>query len=689
MTYSTIANNCKFNFRHDFVAVQFVSCYYKEPQMEHQHIYDENGKQLCCTQEEKIYTEAGAEELLHSHSHSDQHSHSQTYLPALISAALLAAGIIFDRYATPTRFSEYFSMAIYIAAYLPVGFPVMKAAWLSLQKGEFFTEFTLMCVATIGAFVLQEYPEGVAVMLFYSVGELFQEAAVNRAKNSIKALLDLRPSNATVLRNGNFQTVRPEEVTIGETIQVKAGEKIPLDGVLLSGKGRFNTAALTGESKPSTVYKGENLLAGTINLEQVIELKVTHLFQDSAVSRILAMVQEATSRKAPTELMIRKLARIYTPVVFTLAVALVVVPALFVSDYSFETWLYRALIFLVISCPCALVISIPLGYFGGLGAASRHGILFKGSNYLDALTKVNTLVVDKTGTITKGVFTVQKVVAVGIPEQLLQLVATLEKASNHPVAKAITEYVGETPHTAYNIEEISGHGLKGTINGSDILAGNTRLLQKYGIAYDPKVDKLVETAIVVAIDGRYAGYILIADELKKDAVKAVKEWKRSGLEVIMLSGDKQRITEKVAKKAGIKTAFGDLLPEQKMEKVAALQEDRARVIAFVGDGINDAPVLALSQVGIAMGAMGSDAAIETADVVIQNDQLSRIGTAIRIGKATRRIVLQNIVFAFAVKGIVLVLGAGGLATMWEAVFADVGVALLAILNAIRIQWMSF
>ncbi len=681
----------------------------------HKHIYDKDGKQLCCTQEEVIYTNAGAKNLLvghtkthihhheSGHNHDDDHDHShgneqtslfKQYLPAIISIVLLLTGIVIDGYVKSDLFHGYVRFSWYLIAYLPVGFPVLKEAFQTLKKGALFTEFTLMCVATLGAFAIGEYPEGVAVMLFYAIGELFQSAAVNRAKSNIKALLDIRPTSAHVFRNNAYITINPEDVAIDEIIQVKVGEKVPLDGLMISASSSFNTSALTGESKPATIKKDEIVLAGMLNLEKVIELKVTKLFADSSLARILEMVQNATSKKAPTELFIRKFAKIYTPIIFFLAVAVVIIPYFFVSNYVFAEWLYRALIFLVISCPCALVISIPLGYFGGIGAASRHGILFKGSNYLELMTKINTVVMDKTGTLTKGVFQVQKVLVTNgmDEEEFMKILVALEKKSTHPIAKALVENGKKKEHKyeAIDIEEISGHGLKGSVNGSTVLAGNTKLLQKSNIPYDKVLDNIVESIVVVAIDNQYAGYVIIDDEIKEDAIDAIKQMHLNGItKIVMLSGDKNENTQKVAQKLGIDYAFGDLLPENKVQKVEELKQNETTIIAFVGDGINDAPVLALSDVGIAMGAMGSDAAIETANVIIQNDQPSKIATAIKIGKATKTIVIQNIVLAFSVKIIVLLLGAGGLATMWEAVFADVGVALLAILNAVRIQKMNF
>jgi Cd2+/Zn2+-exporting ATPase len=666
----------------------------------HKHTYDEQGNMTCCSLEEKVYKKAHAEGLLNpildTHEEHDHASHERepvawkTYLPAGISFTLLMIGLVIDNFTNLSFFQEYIRFAWYALAYLPVGWPVMKDAFTAIKKGEVFTEFFLMSIATLGAFYIGEYPEGVAVMLFYAVGELFQSAAVNRAKRNIKALLDIRPDTASVKRDNQYQLVKPETVQIGETIQVKAGEKVPLDGKMVSDKSSFNTSALTGESKPRTIEGGEQVLAGMLNLDMVIEIEVTKRFNDSSIARILELVQNATSRKAQTELFIRKFAKVYTPIVSALAVALTFLPYFFVEDYIFNEWLYRSLIFLVVSCPCALVISIPLGYFGGIGAASRNGILFKGSNYLDLMTKVNTVVMDKTGTLTKGVFKVQQVVTELNKDEFVQVVAALENNSTHPIAKAITAYAEYSSLQATNVEEISGHGLKGEVKGKQVLAGNTKLLNKFNIVYDKSVDGIVDTIVVTAIDGKYAGYITIADEIKEDAQQAIRAMHGMGIkQTVMLSGDKNTITQKVAATLGIDSAFGDLLPEQKVLKVEELKTDKSKVIAFVGDGINDAPVLALSDVGIAMGGLGSDAAIETADVVIQTDQPSKIATAIKIGKATNSVVWQNIAFAFGVKVIVLALGAGGLATMWEAVFADVGVALLAIVNAVRIQRMKF
>ncbi|WP_282068635.1 heavy metal translocating P-type ATPase [Olleya namhaensis] len=635
------------------------------------------------------------------HSHDDGHNHSspesvskfKTYVPAIFSFVMLLIGIAVDYFDALPFFKGWVRIVWYTVAYIPVGFPVIKEGWNSIKNGDFFTEFFLMSIATLGAFAIGEYPEGVAVMLFYAVGELFQQAAVNRAKGNIKALLDVRPNEALVFRNGDFISVNPETVEIGEKIQVRVGEKVPLDGLLLSEKGSFNTAALTGESKPDTVQKGASVFAGSINLDGVIEVEATKEFKDSSIARILDMVQNATARKSKTELFIRKFARVYTPIVVFLAIGLTLLPYFFVDDYVFRDWLYRALIFLVISCPCALVISIPLGYFGGLGAASRNGILFKGASFLDAMTQVNTVVMDKTGTVTKGVFKIKEVISDSAfaKADFMKYLMAMEEKSTHPIAKAIMEYKAEgADYDATEVTEIAGKGLKGTVNGKTVLVGNKALMTSNAIDVPSETDSIVQSIVMVGIDGKFAGYVTIADELKEDAHQAIKEIRASGIiKIIMLSGDKDSITQQVAKELGIDWAKGGLLPEDKLNEVEKLKAQPGTKVAFIGDGINDAPVLAASDVGIAMGGLGSDVAIETADVIIQNDQPSKIARAIKIGRSTRSIVWQNIVLAFGVKIIVLILGAGGLATMWEAVFADVGVALLAILNAVRLQKMKW
>lgn len=586
--------------------------------------------------------------------------------------------------------SKSVSFVINAAAYILAGREVLNLAFRKARRGDLFNEFVLMSVATMGAFYIGEYSEGVAVMVFYQIGEWFQDSAVSRAKRNIKALLDIRPDEVTVLRNGTLQIVNPSEVALGETIQVKPGERVALDGALVSESASFNTAALTGESKPDTKYKNEDILAGMINLNTVAQIEVRALFKDSKLSKILEMVQDATARKSQTQLFISRFAKVYTPIVFFLALALVVLPYFFVDEYIFRDWLYRGLVFLVISCPCALVVSIPLGYFGGIGLASRNGILFKGGNFLDVMTKVNAVVMDKTGTLTKGVFKVQQVVSAGIEEQqLIRITEALEKNSTHPVGKAIVEYAGDIPGdlSASNVEEIAGHGLKGEVEGREVLAGNLKLLEKFKVSYPSEVKTVAYTVVVISIDRAYAGYITIADEVKEDAAAVIEELHRLNIKTVMLSGDKQSVVDAVAKQIGLDEAYGDLLPEGKVEKVQSLKDQGFR-IAFAGDGVNDAPVVALADVGIAMGGLGSDATIETADVVIQNDQPSKIISAIKAGKITRNIVWQNIIMAMVVKIIVLTLGAGGMANLWEAVIADVGVALLAILNAVRIQRMQ-
>lgn len=628
----------------------------------------------------------------HNHSGTEGVSKFKTYLPAIFSFVMLIIGIAVDYFDALPFFKGWIRVAWYILAYLPVGFPVIKEGWNSIKHGDFFTEFFLMSIATLGAFAIGEYPEGVAVMLFYAVGELFQSAAVNRAKGNIKALLDARPDEALVFRNGGFVAVNPETVEIGEKIQVRVGEKIPLDGILLSERASLNTAAITGESKPDTIHKDEKVFAGSINLDGVVEVETTKEFKDSSIARILDMVQNATARKSKTELFIRKFARIYTPIVVFLAIGLTFLPYFFVDGYVFRDWLYRALIFLVVSCPCALVISIPLGYFGGLGAASRNGILFKGASFLDAMTKVNTVVMDKTGTVTKGVFKIKDIRSIQFEEaEFMNYLMAMEEQSTHPIAKAILKYRAEgTGLGATDVSEVAGKGLKGTVNGKTVLVGNKALMTANHIEAPLETDAIVESIVMVAIDGKFAGYVTIADELKEDAHQAIKQIRDAGIsKIIMLSGDKDSITQQVATELKIDWAKGGLLPEDKLSEVEELKRQPDSKVAFMGDGINDAPVLAASDVGIAMGGLGSDVAIETADVIIQTDHPSKMARAVKIGLSTRRIVWQNIGLAFGVKLIVLILGAGGLATMWEAVFADVGVALLAILNAIRLQKMKW
>jgi Cd2+/Zn2+-exporting ATPase len=679
----------------------------------HIHTYDEHGHMTCCSEEEKIYKIADVslknsikkDSCCATDSHEDEHAHDEghhhaevstnsfkMFLPAIVSLVLLLIAIALDNYIPQTWFTGWIRILWYAAAYLPVGFPVLKEAVESILEGEIFSEFLLMSIATVGAFAIGEYPEGVAVMLFYSVGEVFQGLAVKRAKANIKSLLDQRPDEVSILINNEAKTVKAANVNIGDIIQLKAGEKLGLDGALLSENVSFNTAALTGESKPDTKTKGEIVLAGMINLNTVAQVKVTTAYKDSKLSKILEMVQNATAQKAPTELFIRKFAKIYTPIVVFLSVLITGLPFFFLEEYEFSQWLYRALVFLVISCPCALVISIPLGYFGGIGAASKNGILFKGSNFLDLIANIQNVVMDKTGTMTAGVFKVQEVVFK--PEfnnvEIMKMVNALESKSTHPVATAIHDFVGKVdPNIELNnVEEIAGQGLKAEVNGKELLVGNFKLMDKFGISYDTDPKAIIYTLIAIAYDKKFVGYLTIADVIKEDAQSAVNKLKELGVNTTMLSGDKSSVVKFVADKLGIINSFGDLLPEDKVNKIKELKALN-QTVAFVGDGVNDAPVVALSDVGIAMGGLGSDATIETADVVIQDDMPSKIPMAINIGKQTKRIVWQNITMAFLVKGAVLALGAGGLATMWEAVFADVGVALLAILNAVRIQNMKF
>ncbi|PST82924.1 heavy metal translocating P-type ATPase [Pedobacter yulinensis] len=629
-----------------------------------------------------------------SHDHGDHgHSHDNAtagtaawkHHAGLIAALIILVAMLVYQHVASRPLATGLQLAIYLPAYLLAGWNVLLLAFRKMLHGDFFNEFVLMSVATIGAFAIGSYSEGLAVMVFYSIGEWFQDAAVARAKRSIKALLDVRPDTVRVIRNGQALQVRPVAVQPGETIRVLAGEKVALDGKLISAEARFNTAALTGESKPRRLQQGETVLAGMVNGNSPAEVQVTALFRDSKLSRILELVQEATARKSRTQLFISRFAGIYTPIVFALALCVVAVPYLFSGDYDFREWLYRALVFLVISCPCALVVSIPLGYFGGIGLASRNGLLFKGSNFLDILARTGVVVMDKTGTLTEGIFAVQETVSAD-GSDLLPLAAALERHSIHPVALAIVQAAADADLSLAvdAVQERPGRGMTGLVNGETVMAGNTQLLLDCGIDYPPGLDQITDTLVVVAKNHRYSGYIRIADRLKSDAAGAVTALHRAGIETYMLSGDKQSVVDKVAGRLGIKNAFGNLLPEDKTAHLETLKRS-GKTVVFVGDGINDAPVLALADAGMAMGGLGSDAAIETADVVIQDDRPSQIWRAVRIGRMTRTVVWQNIILAMAVKVAVLVLGAGGQADLWEAVIADVGVALLAILNAVRIQ----
>jgi cadmium-exporting ATPase len=617
------------------------------------------------------------------------------YRNEIFSFLMLMAGVLLE-YAQTSWFAlPYVSLVWFLAAVAPVGLSVMAEAWEHLMKKEYFSEFMLMTIATIGAFCIGEYPEGVAVMLFYAVGEQLQDSAVDKARDNIRALLDMRPRTASVFRKGQYSIVSPEAVETGETIEVKVGEKVPLDGVLQNEVGVFNTAALTGESLPRSVRQSGEVLAGMIPVNETIRLNVTKPYSQSTLARMLEMVEEAAECKAPTELFMRKVARYYTPAVIGIAFLIPVLPFLYSLVqpsfiYLFASWLYRSLVFLVISCPCALVVSIPLGYFGGIGAASHKGILFKGGNYLDAVTKADTFVFDKTGTLTTGNFHVCRIETAGIysEAEVLKYIASAESKSSHPMAKAVVEYAKQQQATLYPVgavTEIAGYGLEAYIGGKQILAGNYRLMDKYGIAYPEGLHEMPESLILCACNGIYAGVVVMEDELKDDAVEAIRGLKQQGIRHFeILSGDKTALVQNIAHRLDIRHAYGDLLPADKVARLQKLKDEK-HCVAFVGDGINDAPVLALSDVGIAMGGLGSDIAIETADVIIQDDSLSKLVTAVRIGKYTRRIIWQNIILAFLVKFAILALGTVGVATLWEAVFADSGVALLAIFNAMRIN----
>lgn len=581
--------------------------------------------------------------------------------------------------------NQIIKISIYVIAYLVVGFEVLKEAIENIFKGEIFDENFLMAIATIGAFAIGEYPEAVTVMLLYQVGETFQDYAVDNSKKSIENLMNIRPDFANVLRENAEIKVNPEEVKVGEIIIVKPGEKIPLDGKIIDGESMLDTTALTGESVPRKANTGDNVFSGCINQTGLLRIQVTKKFGESTVSKILNLVENAEDKKSKSENFITKFAKYYTPVVVILAVIIAIVPPIIIKEANFTEWLYRALSFLVVSCPCALVISIPLSFFAGIGGASKIGVLIKGGNYLEALANVNTVVFDKTGTLTKGVFEVQKVEEVGAPKQdIIKYSAYAENYSNHPIAvsikKAYNEKIDEK--LISDINEISGKGISVKIENKQVLVGNEKLMQENNIEYT-KCNE-IGTVVYVSIENKYSGYILISDEIKEDSFKAIKELKDNKKQTIMLTGDKKEVGEDVAKKLGIDKVYTELLPDGKVKKVEELIKQKNGTLAFVGDGINDAPVLALSDIGIAMGGLGSDAAIEAADIVIMTDEPSKVNKAIKISKKTMRIVKQNIIFAISIKALVLILSAVGITTMWEAVFADVGVSIIAVLNAIRI-----
>ena len=583
--------------------------------------------------------------------------------------------------------NEWINNAIFIASYIIVGFEIVKKAIRNIVRGKVFDENFLMTIATLGAFGIGEFPEAVAVMLFYQVGELFQSYAVDKSRKSISSLMDIRPDFANVYRNEKIEKVNPDEVKIGEIIIIKPGEKVPLDGRILEGETALDTKALTGESMPKEVEKGDEILSGCINLNGVIKVEVKKEYGESTVSKILDLVENASSKKTKSENFITKFARYYTPIVVVIALLLAIIPPIIMDNATFFFFFYRALSFLVVSCPCALVISIPLSFFGGIGGASKMGVLIKGSNYLEALSNTEITVFDKTGTLTKGVFEVQKVNAIGISEEeLLKIAAYAENYSNHPIAESVKQaYKKEIDEKQItNYEELAGLGVATKIEEQDVLVGNEKLMKEKGIQFE-KCNE-IGTVLYIAIEGKYAGYILISDTVKEDAKSAIQELKKNHIkQIVMLTGDKKEVGESVAKEIGIDATYTELLPEGKVKKVEELLKTKSEKgkLAFVGDGINDAPVLALADIGIAMGGLGADSAIEAADIVIMTDEPSKIVKAIKLSKKTMRVVKENIIFAIGVKVFVLILVALGISTMWQAVFADVGVSVIAILNALR------
>ena len=601
---------------------------------------------------------------------------------------IIIAGILFFIALIINFNNEWVNNAIYIISYIIVGLEIVKKAIRNITRGKVFDENFLMTVATIGAFGVGEFPEAVAVMLFYQVGELFQSYAVDKSRKSISNLMDIRPDFANVERNGKLEKIDPDEVKVGEVIVVKPGEKIPLDGYIEYGASSIDTKALTGESLPREIAKGDEVLSGSINLNSVIKIKVTKEYEESTVSKILELVENASSKKSKSENFITKFARYYTPAVVIIAVILAILPPIIIKDATFSEWSYRALSFLVVSCPCALVISIPLSFFGGIGGSSKMGILIKGSNYLEQLANTEIIVFDKTGTLTEGVFEVQKVHAIDISnEELLKITAYAENYSNHPISlsvkKAYNKEIDEKQ--ILKTEEVSGCGVIATIGKQEVLVGNEKLMKEKNINFTKCND--IGTVLYVAIEGKYAGYILIADKIKEDSIKAIKELKKNSIkQTVMLTGDRKNVGESVAKEIGLDKVYTELLPAGKVEKVEKMlkQTTEKGKLVFVGDGINDAPVLAISDIGIAMGGLGADSAIEAADIVLMTDEPSKIVSAIHLSKRTMRIVKENIVFAIFIKVLVLILSAFGLSTMWEAVFADVGVSIIAIINALRV-----
>lgn len=640
----------------------------------------------------------------HSHDHAHDHSHHHSGEVGEMIKILVIGGIFYFAASYLNLFSAYLSpdtvtfakIILFLISYIIIGGHVLTTAFKNILKGQFFDENFLMAVATIGAFAIGEYHEAVAVMFFYQVGELFQSMAVNKSRKSIASLMNIRPDYANLKVRNNITKVSPEEVKINDFIVVKPGEKVPLDGIITEGSSSFDTSALTGESLPVSKNIGEEVLSGSVNKTGLVTIKVTKLFSESTVSKILDLVENANSKKSKTENFITKFARYYTPTVVGIAVLMAIIPPLVLKETTFYEWLYKALVFLVLSCPCALVISIPLGFFGGIGGASRHGILIKGGNYLEALNNVETVVMDKTGTLTKGVFKVTQINPENniTKEELLQYAAYAESFSTHPIAESvIKEYQKNNlqidKSLIKNYEEISGYGIKTEVNGKSVIAGNIKLMNLENIKTEN--NSQTGTVVYVAIDGKYAGNLLISDEIKEDSLRAIEDMKKIGVKkTVMLTGDSKAIGESIAEKLNIDKAYTELLPSDKVEKIEEIFEERKSngKILFVGDGINDAPVLARADIGVAMGGVGSDAAIEAADVVIMNDEPSKIVTAIKIAKKTRTVVWQNIALALGVKIITLILGVMGFATIWAAIFADVGVALIAILNAARVIRMK-
>jgi Cd2+/Zn2+-exporting ATPase len=649
----------------------------------------------CCSCEHENHENHNHD---HNHSHDENHNHDhgeefnlkKEVFSLIVILILYASGIIFEAQLHNTFYSigEYL---VFIPAYLLSGWSVLKTAGRNIVRGKVFDETFLMTVATLGAIAIHKLPEAVGVMLFYKIGELFQDIAVNRSRSSIKALLEIRPDYANIKTETGLNKVSPEAVKIGDIIFVKPGEKIPLDGEIIEGNSQVDASALTGESVPRTVRVGETVLAGMLNKIGVLTIKVTKLFDESSIAKILDLVQNARSKKAETEKFITKFARYYTPVVVFVSLAVAILPPLLIPGATSSEWVYRALILLVISCPCGLVISIPLGYFGGIGGAAKRGILIKGSTFLDTLTKVNTVVFDKTGTLTKGTFKVVKIVPINSDfnqHDLLTLATQIESHSNHPIAQSIRDAYGQSIDVSVvkNYEEIAGYGIKANVDNKQVLAGSDRLLHKENIAHE--TCDVEGTVVHLAVDNIYAGYIVIADELKEDAREAIQALKRIGVEkTVMLTGDNQAIASRIALQLGIDNYEAELLPEEKVSAIEKLLHTPGKhgKVAFIGDGINDAPVIARADVGMAMGGLGSDAAIETADIVLMTDAPSKVAEAIQIAKKTHRIVWQNIAFALGIKSIFIGLSIFGIATMWEAVFADVGVALLAIFNATRVM----